>query len=135
MNGAHLNGEYYSNPENFVKTWGIIWEKWQGYNISLSAVSMMITSQKGNESAKCKRARFSVLFKGLLVTGGGTKGTEIYNPVTKTSCPLPALPEVRSLHSQDGPLLCGGNENTHTRPLKNCFLFNSGTYTTGLHYT
>ena len=51
MNGAHLNGEYYSNPENFVKTWGIIWEKWQGYNISLSAVSMMITSQKGKESA------------------------------------------------------------------------------------
>ena len=51
MNGAHLNGEYYKNPENLVKYRGIIWEKWQGYNISLSAVSMMITSQKGKESA------------------------------------------------------------------------------------
>ena len=60
------------------------------------------------------------------MTGGGTKGVEIYNPVTKTSCAMPPLPEVRSLHSQDGLLLCGGNENTHLKPTKTCVLFNSG---------
>ena len=62
----------------------------------------------------------------LLMTGGGTKGVEIYDPVSKTSCALPALPKVRALHSQDGPLLCGGNEATHLKPLKTCMLFNSG---------
>ena len=63
---------------------------------------------------------------GLLLTGGG--GVELYNPFSKTSCALPALPRARSLHSQDGPLLCGGNENTHLKPWKSCLLFNLGIY-------
>ena len=67
-----------------------------------------------------------VLVLGLLVTGGSTEAVELYNPVSKTSCALPALPEVRSLHSQDGPLLCGGNANTHLKPRQSCMLLNSG---------
>ena len=67
-----------------------------------------------------------VLVLGLLVTGGGTEAVELYNPVSKTSCALTALPEVRSLHSQDGPLLCGGNANTHLKPRQSCMLLNSG---------
>ena len=49
VNGAHLNGEYYSSPEDFKIYKGIIWEKWLGYSISLSAVSMMLTTKKGLE--------------------------------------------------------------------------------------
>jgi len=68
---------------------------------------------------------FNIMELGVLVTGGGTEDVELYNPVSKTSCALPALPEVRSLHSQDGPLLCGGNANTHLKPRQNCMLLNS----------
>ena len=32
-----------------------------------------------------------VLVLGLLVTGGGTEEVELYNPVSKTSCALPAI--------------------------------------------
>ena len=36
------------------------------------------------------------------------KSAEIFNPVTKTSCSLPQLPEGRSHFTQDGDLACGG---------------------------
>ena len=60
------------------------------------------------------------------MTGGGTNEAELYNPISKISCILPQLPEIRSLHSQNGPLLCGGNMNTHLKPRRNCMLWNSG---------
>ena len=50
----------------------------------------------------------------VLITGSSDGGeiaersTEIYNPLTKTSCSLPKLPESRGYHSQDGDLACGG---------------------------
>ena len=46
----------------------------------------------------------------VLITGGSSSGrtTEIYNPLTKTSCSLPQLPEARNHHTQDGDLACGG---------------------------
>ena len=36
------------------------------------------------------------------------RSAEIFNPITKTSCSLPQLPEERFRHSQDGDLICGG---------------------------
>ena len=44
--------------------------------------------------------------------GGYLKSAEIFNPVTKTSCSLPQLPEARYYNSQDGGLVCGGWLNT-----------------------
>ena len=47
-----------------------------------------------------------------LITGGyngaSMKSAEIFNPVTKTSCSLPQLPEARNHHTQNGDLACGG---------------------------
>ena len=40
--------------------------------------------------------------------GGRLRSAEIFNPVTKTSCSLPQLPEGRYRHSEDGGLACGG---------------------------
>ena len=54
------------------------------------------------------------------------KEVELYNPVSKTSCVLPALSGARLLHSQDGPLLCGGNDNNYLKPWKSCLLLNLG---------
>ena len=51
-------------------------------------------------------------------SGAVLKSAEIYNPVTKTSCSLPQLPEARSLHSQDGGLVCGGLASTLTSCVK-----------------
>ena len=48
----------------------------------------------------------------VLITGGtgAEKSAEIFNPASDpTSCSLPELPEIRSTHSQDGGLTCGGN--------------------------
>ena len=46
----------------------------------------------------------------VLITGGDDILTaEIFNPVTKTSCSLPQLPEQRSSHSMDKGLVCGGS--------------------------
>ena len=51
----------------------------------------------------------------VLLTDGRSNGsTEIYNPVTKTSCSLPNLPELRWYHSQVDGLVCGGGD-TDTR--------------------
>ena len=48
----------------------------------------------------------------VLITGGYNGGflrsAEIFNPVTKTRCSLPQLPEGRNHHSEDGGLACGG---------------------------
>ena len=71
---------------------------------------------------------YMFLVLGLLLTGGGTKEVELYNPVSKTSCALPALPEARALHTQDGPLLCGGHVNSHLEPRQSCIILNSGIY-------
>ena len=48
----------------------------------------------------------------VLITGGSDRrSAEIYNPATNpTGCSLPQLPEIRSAHSQDGGLTCGGND-------------------------
>ena len=70
----------------------------------------------------------------VLITGGFRSGeqrsAEIFNPVTKTGCTLPQLPEGegRSSHSQDGGLLCGGNSPT---ALNTCVKWSpaSGTWT------
>ena len=76
----------------------------------------------------------------VLITGGGDssnrykRSTEIYNPVSKTSCSLPKLPKQakvkgkgRSYHSQDGELACGGG-GTSTK--KTCVTWSpaSGTW-------
>ena len=66
--------------------------------------------------------------KELLLTGGGIKEVELYNPVSKTSCALPALPETRTDHSQDGPLLCGGHANDYFETRQTCMLLNLGIY-------
>ena len=54
----------------------------------------------------------------VLITGGYNNGplkfAEIYNPLTNTSCFLPHLPEGRSLHSQEGGLVCGGPSSAAT---------------------
>ena len=48
----------------------------------------------------------------VLITGGwnsaALKSAEIYNPVTKTSCSVPKLPESRYEHRDEGGLICGG---------------------------
>ena len=48
----------------------------------------------------------------VLITGGSGKEimrtSEIYNPLTNTSCSLPKLPQGRYFHTQDGDLTCGG---------------------------
>ena len=47
----------------------------------------------------------------VLITGGRRKSAEIYNPATNaTSCSLPPLPEIRSGHSQNVGLTCGGSD-------------------------
>ena len=61
----------------------------------------------------------------VLITGGAErKSSEIYNPVTKASCSLPQFAEVRSGHTQDGELACGGG-------VSNCVKWSpaSGTWT------
>ena len=69
----------------------------------------------------------------VLITGGYNTGklrsAEIFNPVTKTSCSLPQLPETRFWHSEDGGLVCGGGNSDATR--KNCVKWSpvSGTWT------
>ena len=51
----------------------------------------------------------------ILISGGFRKylddstSVELFDPVTKESCELPPLPGDRTHHTQDGPLLCGGN--------------------------
>ena len=45
---------------------------------------------------------------------GRLRSAEIFNPVKKTSCSLPQLPEAKLTHSEDGGLSCGGNSATHT---------------------
>ena len=57
-----------------------------------------------------------------MITGGWgnsgpTKSAEIFNPVTKSSCSLPQLPEARYHHTGDGGLVCGG-EVTRTSCVK-----------------
>ena len=42
---------------------------------------------------------------GFIITGGGNS-TELWNPSKNRNCPLPDLPEEKSLHSQCGNLLC-----------------------------
>ena len=47
-----------------------------------------------------------------MITGGRNnfrlKSAEVFNPVTKTSCSIPQLPEGRYYHSQEQGLVCGG---------------------------
>ena len=54
-----------------------------------------------------------------MITGGYNgdvlRSAEIFNPVTKTSCSLPQLPEARRSHSEDGGLVCGGGYNAATQ--------------------
>ena len=61
--------------------------------------------------------------------GGSLKSAEIFNPVTKTSCSLPQLPEGRNGHSEDRGLVCGGGGSDAT--LKTCVKWSpaSGTWT------
>ena len=56
------------------------------------------------------------------------RSAEIFNPVTKTSCSLPQLPEARYYNSQDGGLVCGGWSNA---TLTTCVKWSptSGTWT------
>ena len=48
----------------------------------------------------------------VLITGGSDRrSAEIYNPATNpTGCSLPQLPEIRTGHSQDSGLTCGGGD-------------------------
>ena len=54
----------------------------------------------------------------ILITGGYNgapmKSAEIFDPVKKTSCSLPKLPEPRNQHTQDGDLACGGGDGAST---------------------
>ena len=52
----------------------------------------------------------------VLITGGYDKvrSAEIFNPVTKTSCSLPQLPEARYYNSEDGGVVCGGESSRTT---------------------
>ena len=78
---------------------------------------------------------FSLLFLFIpvvLIKGGNGSAkriAEIYNPITKTSCSLPNLPEWRHRHTQDGNLLCGGGGSSTT--INTCVKWSpgSGTWT------
>ena len=39
---AHLNGEYYTSPEDQEKNFGIVWSTWLGYDYSLKSSTMII---------------------------------------------------------------------------------------------
>ena len=61
----------------------------------------------------------------IIISGGhGVNGVEtersaeLYLPSSNTSCMLPALPDARYYHSQDGTLLCGGDQEA------SCLTFN-----------
>ena len=56
----------------------------------------------------------SVLISGGVINGAIIKSVEIYNPVTKTSCSLPKLPQGRWWHTQDGEIACGGGSGSGT---------------------
>ena len=55
-----------------------------------------------------------VLITGGIVLGFESKTAEVYLPASNTSCYLPELPEVRSFHTQDDELVCGGNRRNST---------------------
>ena len=63
-----------------------------------------------------------IVFSVVLMTGNSPnveesaqKSAEIYNPLTKTSCSVPQLPEGRHYHTQNGDLACGGGASQSTR--------------------
>ena len=76
---------------------------------------------------------FSLLFLFIpvvLIKGGNGSAkriAEIYNPITKTSCSLPNLPEWRHRHTQDGNLLCGGGGSSTT--INTCVKWSPGSGT------
>ena len=62
---------------------------------------------------------------GIIISGGHGPETEssaeLYLTSSNTSCLLPALPDARYYHSQDGTLLCGGDQEA------SCLTFNLAT--------
>ena len=75
-------------------------------------------------------------FHAVLITGGYIlnngaryRSAEIYNPITRTSCSLPQLPEGRRGHSQDGGLLCGGGNTAALQNICGKWSPASGTWT------
>ena len=49
----------------------------------------------------------------VLITGG--KSAEMFHPDRDSPCVLPDLPDMRHSHSQDGSLVCGGDEAERMR--------------------
>ena len=89
--------------------------------------------------------KFAFFIPVVLITGGlGSRGdhldqfgSEIYDPITKTSCVLPNLPKGRYSHTQDGLLICGGFDEgggvSEDTPLKTCLTWNHGIWNVSHH--
>ena len=67
---------------------------------------------------------------GFLITGGEgntkSKLVSVINPRSETSCELTDLPDGRKLHTQCGPLLCGGSGEAVE---KSCLLWDGQSFT------
>ena len=52
----------------------------------------------------------------VLITGGygDTAGAELFLPSAGTSCMLPSLPDIRSRHTVDNNIICGGYHTKDT---------------------
>ena len=60
-------------------------------------------------SSNCSPGLQIIPFQGFIITGGGNSAavkSEVFNPLSGRSCPLPDLPEVTYGHSHCGNLLC-----------------------------
>ena len=72
----------------------------------------------------------SLIIIGILITGGYktqlNSTAEIYFPSTNTGCSLPDLPEVRSGHTQDGDLACGGGGYGGSEAGRSCVKWENG---------
>ena len=72
-------------------------------------------TKKGAFHSQSKYVIFCIISAAILITGGynSTAGylntAELYLPLSGASCPLPALPDVRDLHTvEKSGLICGG---------------------------
>ena len=87
---------------------------------------------------KCLIALKKFYFLVVLITGGyelGNIESEIYDPLTKTSCMLPNITYNRAGHTQDGLLLCGGGDglSADDKTTLTCLTWSQGTWNVSHH--
>ena len=75
---------------------------------------------------------YHLLFVGVLISGGWTSSSsrsgkvELFNLVTKKSCVLPQMAEVRSVHTSVNGIICGGWDGNSART--SCVDISSGSW-------